>query len=79
MSNYRWCHGPKCHENKTQDRIRGVKGSKVLRTERLQKQVGIEIMSGPIFVVKVVGLISCMNIGMSSLHYIQEPIALKHQ
>ena len=35
MSNYRWCHGPKCHENKTQDRIRGVKGSKVLRTRKI--------------------------------------------
>ena len=29
---YRWCHGPKCHKSHTQDRIRGVKGSKVLRT-----------------------------------------------
>ena len=36
MSNYRWCHGPKCHENKTQDRIRGVKGSKVLRTRKIK-------------------------------------------
>jgi len=32
---YNWCHGPKCHENKTQDRIRGVKGSKVLRTRKI--------------------------------------------
>ena len=35
MSDYNWCHGPKCHENKTQDRIRGVKGSKVLRTRKI--------------------------------------------
>ena len=35
MSNYNWCHGPKCHEHKTQDRIRGVKGSKVLRTRKI--------------------------------------------
>jgi len=28
MTEYVWCHGPKCHENKTQDRIRGVKGNK---------------------------------------------------
>jgi len=35
MSNYNWCHGPKCHEHKTQDRIRGVKGSKVLRTKKI--------------------------------------------
>ena len=35
MSNYRWCHGPKCHTYKTQDRIKGVKGSKVLRTRKI--------------------------------------------
>jgi len=37
MSEYNWCHGPSCHENKTQDRIRGVKGSKVLRTRKVQQ------------------------------------------
>jgi hypothetical protein len=36
MSNYNWCHGPKCHTNPTQDRIRGVKGKKVLRTRKIQ-------------------------------------------
>ena len=36
MSNYNWCHGPKCHTYKTQDRIRGVKGSKVLRTRKIK-------------------------------------------
>ena len=35
MSDYNWCHGPYCHTNKTQDRIRGVKGSKVLRTRKI--------------------------------------------
>ena len=35
MSDYRWCHGPKCHKSHTQDRIRGVKGSKVLRTRKI--------------------------------------------
>ena len=35
MSDYNWCHGPSCHEHKTQDRIRGVKGSKVLRTRKI--------------------------------------------
>ena len=35
MSDYNWCHGPNCHTNKTQDRIRGVKGSKVLRTRKI--------------------------------------------
>ena len=36
MSDYKWCHGPSCHTNKTQDRIRGVKGSKVLRTKKIK-------------------------------------------
>ena len=35
MTDYNWCHGPECHEKKTQDRIRGVKGSKVLRTRKI--------------------------------------------
>ena len=35
MTSYNWCHGPKCHENHTQDRIRGVKGNKVLRTRKI--------------------------------------------
>ena len=34
---YNWCHGPSCHTHKTQDRIRGVKGSKVLRTRKVQQ------------------------------------------
>ena len=33
---YSWCHGPNCHERKTQDRIRGVKGNKVLRTRKVK-------------------------------------------
>jgi hypothetical protein len=35
MSDYQWCHGPQCHRKHTQDRIRGVKGSKVLRTRKI--------------------------------------------
>jgi len=35
MSNFNWCHGPHCHTNDTQDRLRGVKGSKVLRTRKV--------------------------------------------
>ena len=35
MSSYNWCHGPNCHTNHTQDRIRGVKGNKVLRTRKI--------------------------------------------
>ena len=32
---YNWCHGPKCHERHTTTRVRGVKGSKVLRTRKI--------------------------------------------
>ena len=35
MSNYIWCHGPNCHERQTTTRVRGVKGSKVLRTVKI--------------------------------------------
>ena len=35
MSDYNWCHGPSCHERKTTTRVRGVKGSKVLRTMKI--------------------------------------------
>ena len=36
MSDYKWCHGPKCHTSHTQDRVRGSKGSKVLRTKKVK-------------------------------------------
>lgn len=36
MSDYNWCHNPKCHTYHTTDRIRGVKGSKVLRTRKIR-------------------------------------------
>ena len=32
---YQWCHGPECHTKHTQDRIRGNKGNKVLRTKKI--------------------------------------------
>ena len=38
MSEYNWCHNPKCHTYHTTDRIRGVKGSKVLRTRKIRVQ-----------------------------------------
>ena len=37
MSTYYWCHGPKCHTYKTQDRVRGSKGNKVLRTKKIRQ------------------------------------------
>ena len=36
MMSYNWCHNPDCHTYHTQDRIRGVKGSKVLRTRKIK-------------------------------------------
>ena len=38
MSSFVWCHGPECHKSHTQDRIRGVKGSKVLRTKKIAQR-----------------------------------------
>ncbi len=35
MTDYVWCHGPRCHKRHTTTRIRGVKGSKVLRTKKV--------------------------------------------
>ena len=39
MSDFNWCHGPQCHEKHTVDRVRGVKGSKVLRTRKIKKPI----------------------------------------
>ena len=36
MADYHWCHGPSCHEKVTTDRVRGSKGSKVLRTRKVR-------------------------------------------
>ena len=37
MSDFVWCHGPSCHTNPTTDRVRGSKGSKVLRTRKVKQ------------------------------------------
>ena len=37
MSSHVWCHGPSCHKYTTQDRVRGSKGSKVLRTRKVKQ------------------------------------------
>jgi len=34
---YIWCHGTSCHKSHTQDRVRGSKGSKVLRTRKIKQ------------------------------------------
>ena len=36
MAEYYWCHGPNCHTYATQARVRGSKGSKVLRTRKIK-------------------------------------------
>ena len=36
MSSHFWCHGPSCHTYTTTDRVRGSKGSKVLRTRKIK-------------------------------------------
>ena len=37
MSSFNWCHGPNCHTQHTQSRVRGSKGNKVLRTIKVPK------------------------------------------
>ena len=37
MSSHVWCHGPSCHTYSTTDRVRGSKGSKVLRTRKVKQ------------------------------------------
>jgi len=39
MSSHVWCHGPECHTKVTTDRVRGSKGSKVLRTRKVKQHV----------------------------------------
>ena len=40
MTDFNWCHGPECHKKHTVDRVRGVKGSKVLRTRKVKTYNG---------------------------------------
>ena len=37
-----WCHGTSCHKSHTQDRVRGSKGSKVLRTRKIKQHINSE-------------------------------------
>ena len=37
MSSHVWCHGTNCHKSRTQDRVRGSKGAKVLRTRKIKQ------------------------------------------
>jgi len=40
MSDYNWCHGPECHEQETQSRVRGSGDNKVLRTRKVKVYTG---------------------------------------
>ena len=40
MAEHYWCHGPNCHTYVTTDRVRGTKGSKVLRTRKVKTYNG---------------------------------------
>jgi len=37
-----WCHGTSCHKSHTTDRVRGSKGSKVLRTRKVKQHINSE-------------------------------------
>ena len=37
--NFIWCHGTECHKQHTQDRVRGSKGFKVLRTRKVKQHI----------------------------------------
>ena len=37
MTDYNWCHGPECHTQKTQSRVRGSGDNKVLRTIKIKE------------------------------------------
>ena len=34
MSELKYCQGPQCHQHQTQDRLKGIKGSKTYQTRR---------------------------------------------
>ena len=36
MTDYNWCHGPECHTQETQSRVRGSGDNKVLRTRKIK-------------------------------------------
>ena len=40
MTDYNWCHGPECHEQQTQSRVRGSGTNKVLRTIKIKAYQG---------------------------------------
>ena len=47
MTDYNWCHGPECHTQQTQSRVRGSGDNKVLRTIKIK--LGTEWIRESIF------------------------------
>ena len=72
MSDFNWCHGPQCHEKHTVDRVRGVKGSKVLRTRKIKINNWNRNSHGPFFVVIIVKMICLENIATQDRCYCTE-------
>jgi hypothetical protein len=68
MSDYNWCHGPKCHTYKTQSRIKGVGDNKVLRTRKIKINPNYREVFTITFVIKVVCVIFLQQIQNVSWH-----------
>ena len=56
MSDFNWCHGPNCHEKHTVDRVRGVKGSKVLRTRKIKLNQYIDLFFFEFEIKRIINL-----------------------
>ncbi len=46
MSNFNWCHGPNCHTQQTQSRVRGSGDNKVLRTIKINTAILYDYQRG---------------------------------
>ena len=46
MSDYNWCHGPECHTQQTQSRVRGSGTNKVLRTVKINTAILYDYQKG---------------------------------
>ena len=78
MTDYNWCHGPECHKRQTTNRIRGVKGNKVLRTKKIRPEwLDQRHLLGILSVTRLVCTILLINTIWSSSGYTQGPSALE--
>jgi hypothetical protein len=82
MSEHHWCHGPSCHTYSTQDRVRGSKGSKVLRTRKVKQNTEVGMTQTTSIIISVVIIVTMtLQIKMLnvSLHLTQGPSRSKHR